>query len=213
MTVDARNFLLNTDYPLDKIVYIHSGSFSATGGGGVGTYHSVVHDLPFTPLMVGNWSTSSDFSITKEMFIPSYTELTGAYCEVASDSSDFTIQAINYDSSPITVYYRVYGFMPSTSDETAAPTSSIADNFMLNTDYNYTKLYYNDCITAETSTTITHNLGYRPQVMAWYQSGSQAKYLSSDFTHWVTTTDTTVVVHNSSTGASIHLRIYLDSQT
>lgn len=214
MAVDHRNFLLNTDFPIDKIIYKDSGSFSATSdiivGGGLGTIHNVAHGLGFMPLIVGNFSTSPDFLTTNEIFMPIYPEANGIYGITNSSTTEYSVQVMNYSPNTVTVYYRVYGFMPSNVAETAVPTSALADNFVLNTDYNYSKLYYNDVLPDVTTTTITHNLGYRPQVMAWMGDSTQSSYIMYDSSTYITVTDTTVVAH--SVGYDIYLRIYKDSQ-
>ena len=103
--------------------------------------------------------------------------------------------------------------MPSNADADAPYTASIADTFVLNTDYNYTKLYYDSLVPAAATTTITHNFGYRPQVMAWGVDISAAYgtgVINQDHTCYITVTDTTVVVHSAT--KDVHLKIYADAQ-
>ena len=56
--------------------------------------------------------------------------------------------------------------MPDDATQNVAHTSTLANNFLLNTDYNYRKLKASGTFTAG-GQTYTHNLGYIPQVMAW----------------------------------------------
>lgn len=60
--------------------------------------------------------------------------------------------------------------MPSNVDVSAAPTSSDTGTFLMNTDFNYTKLIDAD-IRNTASATITHDLGYYPQAEVWWESG------------------------------------------
>lgn len=214
MAVDPRNFLLNTDYPLDKVVYLLSGSYTQAGGGGTGTQVQIAHNLPFRPLVTGSWSTSSDFSVTHEMFMPIYNDIGNTYVQVYSNDTNITISGFKNSSGNQTIYYRIYGLAPNDSTGDAPSTASNADNFVLNTDYNYCKLYYNDTIPASAATTITHNFGYRPQIMAWAKDMTAygtGVINTDDPTTYITVTTSTVVTHAAA--KDIHLRIYADSQT
>lgn len=176
MDYDSRDMLVSSDYPLDKIVYLHTGSinFPITG-----TDYIINHGLPFTPLIKVVWSTSNDFSTTYGVgdgpisSNPSFAylpQIVFAY----SDSS--TINLVFGNPGSVTdAYIRIYAFMPSNVNTDAEFTVSAADTFVLNTDYNYSKLYLSG-ITASSSTpssveTITHGLGYYPQVEVWYTKG------------------------------------------
>lgn len=206
---DTRN--LNTDYPMDKIIYMTSGSYTQAGGGS--TISTIAHNLPFRPLLVGNWSTSADFSTTNEMFSPVYADIDGTYLLVFSNDTNAVISGFKATAGNQTIYYRIYGLMPSDVDEDAPATASVADNVVLNTDYNYTKLYYDELVPAAATTTITHNFGYRPQVMAWGVNLSVAHgtgVINQDYDCYITVTDTTVVVHSAA--KDVHLKIYADAQ-
>ena len=53
--VDPRNFILNTDYQMDKIAGSITGSTSVSGSGGTAT-KTIPHSLGNTPLCVLKWS-------------------------------------------------------------------------------------------------------------------------------------------------------------
>jgi len=204
--VDLRNFLVNTDSPLDQIVYLDSGSFIVPSGGGVGATDTAPHGLSFRPLAVVNWSLNSDFLTTKECNLPVF-EGTDPYAirvDNVSNSTNLVVSGFNPTASNVTVYWRAYGFMPSNVNLDASYTAILADNFVLNTDYNYPKLWYND-VTG--STTINHTFGYRPQVMAWSDNGTSIAQLNTFGSVEVTTNS--VIVTSAS---NVHLRIYGDSQ-
>lgn len=206
------NFLLNSDYPVDKIVYKISGSFSATGGGGLGTLSQFNHNLGFRPLIIGTWSTDSNFSTSREGGFFSFegTDPDTIYTQFYSNDTQISISTFNPTVPTVTIYYRIYGFMPSNINADAAFTASLADKFQLNTDYNYTKLYLSGITTAAATTTITHNLGYRPQVMAWLKDASiYGTEMIVDMGYIKVTTTTIVITAPSN---DVHYMIYADGQ-
>ena len=162
--VDPTDFLLNTDYEIDKIIMVKTGSFVHTT--------EFPHGLSFTPLIFGVWSLDPNFTsgntigyLPSEGVIPGlYTPPIGVTARAFSDKVLLeTNKGENYTTT--TVYYRIYAFPPN--DAINAPTTSkLAKEFMLNTDYNYRKLKATGEFTQENES-FTHGLGYIPQVMAW----------------------------------------------
>jgi len=220
MAVDPRNFLVNSDYPLDKVVYLNSSSASIGGG----TTITIPHGLPFTPLVDLTWSYNSNFAT-------SYTNNTGPapasvpwfifdlQVYVDADATNIYIEAYG-PAAATTVYYRVFGFQPSTSNVAVDFTAPSADNFALNTDYNYTKLLAQGTEahgTGVVSITIPHNLGHIPQVQVWRQSSSRTSMLSfsgdpASFSWQIEVTTSSVILYNPGmfvTG-TLHYRIYID---
>lgn len=169
---DARNFLLTTDFPLDKVVLLKSGSQSI--GTGPGTI-IIPHNLPFIPLVSGSWSLDPSFLVSYEYSsgtFPSTSPTTSIFdllLDIYADTTNVTVGYQN-NGSATTIYYRVYAFQPSDSNQDVPPTASQGDDFILSTDYNYTKLYLNGVINnppRPSTQVVTHNLGYLPQVIAW----------------------------------------------
>lgn len=169
---DPRDFLLNTDYPIDNIVYLASGSVSVPNG----TSDAIsvgAHGLSFTPMPMLVWSNTADFS-TSNSFIDTqmadnwFTTGAGQTYLVYATSTDVFIQRDNTSGSDKTLYYRVFCFAPSNvSDSATVPsTANSADPFVLNTDYNYLKLAAAGQLTVA-SPTYNHGLGYAPRVMKW----------------------------------------------
>ncbi len=213
IVANANNFILNTDYPMDQIIYMTSGSYTQVGSGDVGTTISIPHGLSFRPLLIGSWSTLSDFSITKEMFMPIYSDVDGTYVSIYSNDTNLLIHGFKNTTGNQTIYYRVFGFMPSNVNVDVNTTASNSDIFVFSTDYNYTKLLYSGIATAAATTTITHNLGYNPQVIAWAKDISityGTGVINQDYDSYITVTTTTVVIH--STAKDVHYRIYADGQ-
>lgn len=171
------NLLLDTDYPLDKVVYLESGSFSAPALT-QGTIEIVPHNLPFTPLCSGNWSLSSGFTVQYEYstgVFPSTApgQFWDTICNVFADDTNIYISCDNYNGSSKTIYYRVFGFQPPDDTSDVDPISSEGDQYLLSTDYNNAKLFLSDTVSlpaapsAPTNVAVEHNLGYIPQAMGW----------------------------------------------
>lgn len=181
---DARNFLLNSDYPLDKIVYMTSGSASTT-------FYSVdvtiTHGLGFIPLPYIQWSFTSDFAVcyeslerTSDLYPPSFPY----YTHIRANSTNIVFEFTKSDITgpQLTFYYRLICFSPHDVVADVSNIANLADNFILNTDYNYTKLYLNDTITTTTEPqSVAHNLGYIPQVMCWVETAGSVSPLPYSF--------------------------------
>lgn len=202
--VDPRNFLLNTDYPLDKIVYMDSGSFTIPAGSYATS--TKAHGKTFTPLATLSWSTSSTFTTSKESNIPvlEFTDPDLIQVNNYTNGTNIVIDGYNPTTSSKTIYWRAFGFMPSNVNVDTPGTATSSNSFQFNTDYNYCKLY-NSGIT--TTATITHNLGYRPQVTAWKQTGSNIAQVNDKGIVKVGTTTVNIISTDN-----IHYRIYADGQ-
>jgi len=222
---NAKDFLLNSDYPLDKVVHMLSGSFAvASGGSYAGT---VPHGLSFTPLAYANWSTSSTWDVVYEeetgpIAAPnSYSPFTYRFtCE--TNATDLTLNFSNFLSgAALTVYYRVYFFMPSNVNVAVEHTASGSTDLQFSSDYNYTKLLasgvYSMPDTTGTSSTesYVHGLGYRPQAIYWVErSGAiqhitQARPAGGAIGCRVDTT-TMYITSDDAIPATVHWRLYAD---
>lgn len=173
--MNPSDFNLNSDYPLDKAILLWQGTFDFVGS------ELFNHGLSYIPLIKIVWSLTADFAQTYGLgngpdtsspFTPFTPQLIDSWADSTSVNAIFGTPG----STPL-VYVRVYGFMPSNINNEAAATASSADNLVLNTDYNYSKLYLSG-ITASSSVsssteTVNHSLGYIPQTDVWYDvSGS-----------------------------------------
>lgn len=176
----ATNFLLHSDYPMDKIIFMASGSVTVSAGGSDDNYTN--HGLPVLPLLKGIWSYTSNFSNSYDMGQPLYSD-NDVSVFVQSNSTQYRVYAFNNGSSSATVYWRIFGVMDTNDTSTLDFTSSTADSFSLNTDYNYTKLYLTgDANISSSSVNIDHDLGYKPQTDVWFESAGipgqyQTQYL------------------------------------
>lgn len=163
---NPRDFLLNTDYEMDKIVLVKTGSFTTTT--------EFNHNLSFMPLVFGVWSTDSNFNSVNTLgeldssTEVGYSPILSVEC-VANSSTVKLTSAGNTNNA--TLYYRVYAFEPSDSSNSVPSTNTDAKEFILNTDYNYRKLMKAGVFT-QAQEEFSHNLGYIPQVLAWVQWGN-----------------------------------------
>ena len=219
-----QDFLINTDYPLDKVVFMISGSITVSTGGYQNI--SIPHNLGFIPLAKGNWTTMSDWSIVYEEHIGplaspnSYSPFMYDF-SVTSDNTNINIAITNYLSgAPVTIYYRVYCLEPSTSLSEVPATSSDGSDFLLSSDSNYTKLvsagYYDfpDTIAGISSYSINHNLGIIPQVIYWIErSGACSQVTQSYYVSGITcqpTTNQVIMTSQGSLAGRVHWRVYAD---
>lgn len=160
LMANVKNFLFNSDYEQDKIIYFNQFDNIPPSDG---TNPSLTTWLGLTPipLVFGVWSTSSSFNDTRTFgFVP---ESSQPYCTLRADFPNIMIY--NFATSPISA--RVYAFEQAGSKLELPATSQKASKFIFNTDYNYSKLMARG--TLKPGQSFAHNLGYLPQVMAWQE--------------------------------------------
>lgn len=207
MAVDPRDFLLNTDYEMDKIVFFAEGEVANFSN------DSPTHDLGFAPLVFGVFSYNSDFSDSRTMPYTEVTTTQSISVDVYSSDTGVTIWYQDQNNTHPKIYYRLYGFEPSNSTAKVPPTSGHAKKFVLNTDYNYCKLFKKGIINGTGS--VTHNLGYIPQVLVWEQNGNIIIPIDDSapsdpwvgYVRYVNVTPTEISAHGYS---KVHYRIYYD---
>ena len=206
---NPNDFLLNTDYELDKIVLFHEGQFTGST--------SFTHKLGFTPLIFGVWSTDKDFysvnPINGELDSssePGYTPTLSVRGVATSTSVQLTSGGNNSNQ---VLYYRVYAFQPSNSNKPVQPTANKSRKFVFNTDYNYCKLMHAGIFT-HNGEEFRHNLGYVPQVIAWQQDNSTGNIrpltVSSEASGYGLTITGNRLVCGSNISGNVHWRIYYD---
>lgn len=217
---NAEKFLLTTDYSLDKIIWMNTGSLSIPANNFIDL--NIPHGLSFMPLPLGSWSTSSDFSVSYEINTgplggTPFTINTG----LSANGTNVILHTTNNTGSAVTVFYRLYAFMPSDQNQDAPFTSSVSSKFLLNTDRNYTKLFMANILTqgavggTPVSQTVNHNLGFYPQLAAWQEvSGTVGPLVFSTINGdglRAEVTPTSVIFTFQGTAASrVHYRIYAD---
>lgn len=211
--MNPRNFKLNSDYPIDKVVGYSTGSVVVSAFNTATP--SVAHGLSYAPLYYLKWSTDPNFTISYDM--PGLTNFNNYILSVDSDSTNINFFGSNNTGSSVTLYYRVLYFMPTNVNVSADETQSDLDAFVLNTDYNYTKILTQG-VTAGANQNITHDLGYYPQVEVWYERVFDGKivYVTGNLPNgtWspVASISTTQLLLSDSTGvvSKWHYKIYVD---
>ena len=208
-----KDFLLNTDYEMDKIILVETGDFVSQ--------KDISHNLGFAPMPFGVWSTDPDFTtvntlgVTDSESYPGYTPRLGVWCR--ADENKIRIDADGNGSESTKIYYRLFAFEPPDSTQTIPSTSTLANKFVLNTDYNYRKIMAIGTFTASNQEYV-HNLGYIPQVMAWgdYRGwdprfGIEPYMSGSNFTNSkLTVTNDRIRVGRLLNGEKLYWRLYYD---
>ena len=123
MAVDPRNFLLNTDYEMDKIVYFTSGSIAQNDNA-----RTIAHGLSFTPLIFGICSFNSDFTDCRSIPYLYQTQATTVSFEAKANGSNIVVEHLDFDSPSRPMYYRLYAFEPSDSHANVPATSNNASS-------------------------------------------------------------------------------------
>lgn len=164
--MDGRDFLIDTDFPTDLIVGVQRGSFSVPADGSM---HEILvpHNLLFTPLPLAKWSTSPDF-------VPSYdqaselapTPISGVF---RTNATNLNVRSINFTSTSYTMYYLVIYLMPVNTNASAPFTNNDTGDFLINTDFNLSKLLPLPNILNASSGTVEHKLNYYPATDAWWE--------------------------------------------
>lgn len=203
---NPRNFIKNSDYPIDQIVLMKSGSVVLSSGSEV----SIAHGLPFTPLVLGSWSydinftTSYNFQLLLYAFADSIT--------LSADSTNLKLSANFTSTGNKTVYYRIFAFMPSTYTAKVSPPN-ISTGWRLNSDLNYLKLFVEGKINASGGTqTINHNLGYQPTCILWIENvngiflHNMDDFETTNGSQIARITNTQLIIYQG----IVHYRIYYD---
>ena len=219
MATDPRDFLLNTDYEMDKIVYFTSGEIMPDN---ISPRRYVDNfNLGFIPLVFAVFSFNEDFSDarmnwTQQGFTSGSDRIE---IQLYAVSDGVVVVYLNEVNPNQKLYYRIYGFEPTNSTSNVASTQKDAKQFILNTDYSYCKLYKKGI--ASTNTTISHNLGYIPLVLAWNEdkwtnpspsiisptaiSGAAVANLPN-----IDVTNNELIINGIRPNSKVHYRIYYD---
>lgn len=233
--IDARDFLINTDYEMDKVIFLYDGVIQIDGDAivlGDGTRReikTITTGLPFCPLMFGFCSYNKDFKDSHTFpYYEGYRAVGGIPISISTDISfyvdgnDNNLE-VTYDASPrVTdpkpIYYRIYGFEPTTSNAKIGKTSNRAKTFTINSSQDYRKLYKKGVVRAGETEVIKHDLGYIPQIELWssftWPYGEHEVYtyrIAQAEENVLTTTKTTATIScPSGWWDVVHYRIYYD---
>ena len=133
---NPNNFLVNTDYPFDMIVYFKECELTSTGS--TAQTVTIPHSLGFVPLLFGVWSSSQDYSEVYPLVDDGY--FNGIYVE--SDENNIYVQQRPMSSSSAghKYYLKIYGFAPISWTGDCEPTAQTSSQLLLDTDTGYSPL-------------------------------------------------------------------------
>ena len=160
MQQDVRHFKYSSDYPMPLFTCKYTGSVVLNSGFGTTKFK---HNLPYIPLLVGQWDTDSSFDTSHDITSTTFQS------DVASVTvyADSTYIYFNYYATGVvTIYYRLWGFTPTDYTEDVTPISD-ESTYILSTDYQYMSLASSGKVLSGQATTISHGLGYIPLARVW----------------------------------------------
>jgi hypothetical protein len=215
----AKSFLLNTDFPLDKIIFKTEGSFVINSFDFVDKM--IPHGFTFGILPLGTWSTDPNFTTSYDFGSgPLGGSPFAINNGISSDATRILVSTTNNTNAPVTFYYRIYAFLPADKDVVTPSTANQADTFAFSTDYNYSKLFINQIYTQPAGAggiqNVIHNLGYRPQVLCWQERNGEISPtvvadLGIGIFYCIVTATSIQLTFDSNPNMRIHLRVYLDN--
>lgn len=220
---DARNFIITSEYPTDKIVWIHEGQTTTDA---YGTFDVSIPQNVGLIFTIGIW-TIDDWQTQYNSSCAIHSgQMYSRYSLLCSDDSsvDFTGYCLDDDGNALvgaTVKYRLWGFLnEATTQNLFVPsTAGVSSNkFIKNTDFGYPKLFLEGFADATNGTkTIYHSLGYIPFVEIWQELGNkwyQVDYVDFVSSHNVWTIQNTMSMLSFNgegyTNYKYYYRIYAD---
>ena len=167
MTQDARHFAYTSDSSVPAFVYHTEGQVNNTGTyyGGDGCV-KIAHNLPFVPLVVGYWSSQSDFSNSHDISYGSAAQESGAAMTVLADSNYLYVNTSA--ESQVMFHFRIYAYAPNDYSGEVTPITD-ESTFHFSTDYVYLKVAQEGRVSPNGAVKIDIpiNLGYLPIYRVW----------------------------------------------
>lgn len=168
------NFLLNTDYPADKVVWLKEGTINANAGSNdITLSHSFGVNLFVRGVFSrDNFSTTYEFGTYK--YLPN-SLVTDFSSYIASNTNE--VLANIYLDSGATVKYRLWGVVNEAETQNLdinGTASETTNRFIVNTEYNLPRLYAEGY--ASPNTDFNHLLGFVPYVDVWGYDQYMAKW-------------------------------------
>ena len=211
--VDARKFLLSTDYKMDLVSAPYEGSINVPANSF--NTSTTPHNLGYRPLFFARWSTDPSFTTSYDEIGTSTINPYSFTLQI--DGTNMYVTADNFDTNPVTVYFRVIFFMPFDVNLDVAPNALGLGKFQFNSDFNYPKILLEGKTTGANAT-ILHDLGYYPQVEVWYIRALDgrcvhfvASTVTSTATLYATITPTSLILTDlGSVVGNWYYRIYAD---
>lgn len=193
MAQNLAHFIFNSDYPMDKVVFYKQQQISLPASSPTKTF-TIPHNLLFTPLPIAIWSTDEDFS---SVYSIDPLVMSPRLSALKADGTNITATFTPDSSTAYTGYLRVYGLLPSTATQEAAPTARQASKLIFDTDKIYSPLIFSGVITTDFNSNnvakinvtngykelvtqasrieVEHNLGYNPYMLYWRETNGEIK--------------------------------------
>lgn len=168
MVQDARRFIFSSDNVVPNFVYKLEGNVANTAGTALGGCAKYQHNLPFTPIIVGVWSLSPDFSTSYTIGDPRYAQASGYGFSAFADSSYVYVRGSSSNSVARTFYFKIFSYVAPDYDGDVTPISD-ESKFHFSTDNNYLQIHEQGKVTFtdQQVVNIPHNLGYLPLFKVW----------------------------------------------
>lgn len=221
---DARNFLITSEYPTDKIVWLYEGETTTDewGAFSIDIPHTLGVDIFCTGIWtIDDWATQYNTStaIHSGQIYSRYSLLYSTNLNVhlsgfCTDSEGMAIEST-------TLKYKLWGFVneASTQNLFVGETASASSNlFVKDSRLAYPKLFMEGFADATDGTkTIYHNLGFAPFVELWQYLDDkwyQVDYIDfqSEGATWTIKNDASTLSFNGEgyTSYKYYYRVYAD---
>lgn len=165
--VNLRNFVFNSNFKMDNVVFVSENTFTNTDPNNTNINTVIANPFNFKPLCFGTYSLDGGDTWQD---IDGFSEVsTGQIISTDSNISIYIFNQTKVDS----VKARIYAFVPPSAgnDDFIKPTP--ISNFYINTENTYDTLVasgaYNLVSSSSQQVVYSHNLGYIPRVMLWWE--------------------------------------------
>lgn len=224
---NPNNFLLNTDYPLDKIVYMDEGSWTPTSlDPEYGTEQTSIifaTGIQATNFVCGEWS-EDDFATS----FPIGSTVSGGYYQRDPNSLIYgivkgveafcawggvNIVVQNYAYKEIK--FRFYVLISESEwNADSNPTAGLSNRLVLDTRENYPRLVEDRIIEIQANTpfVLNHNLGHRPFVRVWegWNSDDPTERIFMPESNSIQSITNNQITFYSTWANTLYYRIYTD---
>lgn len=168
-------FILNSDYPVDKIVWLKEGdaTMDAWGNINITLPHTVGAQIYVNGVWtIDDWTTTYNFSAQRQV-------AQGYEYQATAKATDSTVKisAAHENGANKTFKYRLWGFISEESSkgiEIKPTAGQSANRLVFSSDYEYPMLYKEGIATP--GTTIAHGLGEIPYVDVWGKMQNDTGY-------------------------------------
>lgn len=162
--MSLRNLLADSHYKMPWIIW--KAEYQVEVNSADWKDVSFPHNLPFTPLLIGQWSNDAGFRPAYDIGIQVPDGHGGGQPRIASDvyadRTKIYVQATNNTNSKLNFYYRLMAYASNDYTGEVNPVD-YSSSFRYNSHYNYQKIL----LEGFGRGTVRHNLGYLPQARVW----------------------------------------------